>query len=88
MVPLVWGGCVAAVAGGVLMTSSRADGGAGGGLASGDLLLVAAAVMWSLQVPHPLGPPWDPSGTPGTSLLRTLLADPYDLQRWQCPERE
>ena len=61
MVPLVWGGCVAALAGGVLMTSSRADSGAGGALASGDLLLVAAAVMWSLQVPHPLGPLWDPS---------------------------
>lgn len=50
MGPLVWGGCLAALAGGVLMSASNADGGAGAGLATGDVLLVVAAIMWSVQV--------------------------------------
>lgn len=48
--PPVWGGCLAALAGGVLMSASNADGGPGAGLATGDVLLVGAALMWSLQV--------------------------------------
>lgn len=52
VVPLVWCGCLAALAGGVLMGASGGSSPSGElvGVASGDLLLVGAAIMWSIQV--------------------------------------
>jgi hypothetical protein len=49
----IWAGCVAALAGGVLMTLSHSGSDAAGafsGLAAGDGLLIGAALLWSIQV--------------------------------------
>ena len=49
----IWAGCVAALAGGVLMTLSHSGPDAASafsGLAAGDGLLIGAALLWSIQV--------------------------------------
>jgi drug/metabolite transporter (DMT)-like permease len=48
----IWAGCIAALAGGVLMTLSHSGSDAAGafsGLAAGDGLLIGAALLWSIQ---------------------------------------
>ena len=49
----IWAGCIAALAGGVLMTLSHSGPDAASafsGLAAGDGLLIGAALLWSIQV--------------------------------------
>lgn len=51
VVPLVWGGCVAALGGGILLGASNGNesGDVLLGVAPGDLALLGAAIMWSVQ---------------------------------------
>ena len=48
---VVWAGCLLALCGSITLGSSHSDGtgNIGSGLATGDLLLVGAAIMWSIE---------------------------------------